>query len=443
MELHHVLEPVRLEQAVIYKIENAAAEAVRVMERNRVMIDVPYCRRMWAYLDQELRYVQADIYRIAGRSFDIDSPKQCGGILFDVLKLPNLMEKKASGQYDTSAEHLEKLQDQHPVCKLILSARSLAKSRSTYVERLIEAGEADPRGAKFCFFNTRVPTGRMAAGSGGDGSGYAQINVQSIPATYSAKEIDAMFVESRPGQPATQKTIPVGRQFIWDELTVDDLVNISSVELAKLLDVPQCLAPVVVRPESLTVRILSWEEIPDSEVKHLQGGGSMPTEQEADDLINQMDPNAGKPKNKDGVGSPAVMLSDLQVEAKPAPSIVDEVLTSTVNKVPTAEASGLSVDDFVAEPPKVPDRKELDVGELLSEEQISMPKPPPPPPKVEDMDLGDLSGSLMKPSPKVEPKPTMKEELVSGLIKQEVPAAKPAMVEVKPRSPLQSLIDDL
>lgn len=51
LELHNALKPIRDEQAVIYKIESAATEAVRVMEQNRVRIDTDYCRLMWSYLE--------------------------------------------------------------------------------------------------------------------------------------------------------------------------------------------------------------------------------------------------------------------------------------------------------------------------------------------------------------------------------------------------------
>ncbi|RXD24930.1 hypothetical protein EJB02_23750, partial [Acinetobacter baumannii] len=68
----------------------------------------------------------------AGMSFNINSPKQLGEVLFEKLSLPVI--KKTKTGYSTNADVLEKLSDAHPIIKSIMEYRTLTKLYSTYIE---------------------------------------------------------------------------------------------------------------------------------------------------------------------------------------------------------------------------------------------------------------------------------------------------------------------
>src|SRR3546814_2025486 len=74
---------------------------------------------------------------LAGRTFNLDSPKQLQALLFDELGLPALV-KTPKGQPSTNEEALEAIADQHELPRVILDYRGLAKLRSTYTDKLPE-----------------------------------------------------------------------------------------------------------------------------------------------------------------------------------------------------------------------------------------------------------------------------------------------------------------
>lgn len=349
LTLYQVLEPVRKEQNIIYRIETAVAEAVRKLEQNRVAVDVPYCKKMQQYVRQELASVKSEIYKIAGRSFDIDSPKQCGEIVFELLKVPHLWKKTKSGNYDTSADHFNVLKAQHPICGLILLARSLAKALSTYIEPLIDAG-LDSRGAKFKFFNWRVPTGRMAAGSGGEGSGYAGINVQSFPSTYGEKKVNVRRILTRPGKREVTSKVPIVRQFQVEKLSWGDTIAILGDDLLKL-NLP---SPLVVEGQE----------------------GKVPTQEEADRFLQELDPQQGvhassTPLSVSTEKSSGDFLAELGGSGKPAASIVEELMEGSQSVPEAGELSAMVLD--MVDTPLSALPSDVSISDILSESEIVMP----------------------------------------------------------------------
>ena len=96
-----------------------------IMERTGAAIDADTLERMGAVTGKEIAQVQQQIYDLAGEEFNIDSPKQVGHILFDVMGMKPL--KKTTRGYSTSAAVLTKLAEDNEVPKLILHYRELAK----------------------------------------------------------------------------------------------------------------------------------------------------------------------------------------------------------------------------------------------------------------------------------------------------------------------------
>ncbi len=107
------------------------------MEETGIRLDVDFLRRMSAELGEEIAGLEAEIYRLAGERFNIQSPQQLGTILFDKLKLPAGKKTKKTKSYSTGAETLEELAAAgHELPQYLLRYRELAKLKSTYVDAL-------------------------------------------------------------------------------------------------------------------------------------------------------------------------------------------------------------------------------------------------------------------------------------------------------------------
>jgi DNA polymerase-1 len=113
--------------------------------------------------------LEKTIYELVGETFNINSPKQLGVILFEKLQLP--FGKKTKTGYSTSADILEKLQSEHPVVGMILEYRQLTKLKSTYADGLaLYIGEDERIHGKFR--QTIAATGRISS---------TDPNLQNIP----------------------------------------------------------------------------------------------------------------------------------------------------------------------------------------------------------------------------------------------------------------------
>ncbi len=120
-------------------------------------------------LQKELLDLEEKIYAQAGETFNINSPKQLGEILFEKMQLPG--GKKTKTGYSTAADVLEKLAEDHPFVQFILRYRTIAKLRSTYAEGLTAYIDPDER-IRSTFHQTITATGRISS---------ADPNLQNIP----------------------------------------------------------------------------------------------------------------------------------------------------------------------------------------------------------------------------------------------------------------------
>ena len=139
------------------------------MEFDGVNVDSKALDNMRLELDEKIDLIEKDIHNLAGRNFNISSPKQLGEILFDILGLPH--GKKTKNGYSTNAEVLEKLKDKHPIISCILEYRMLTKLKSTYVDGLQQSIMPDGK-IHTIFTNTLTRTGRLSS---------IEPNLQNIP----------------------------------------------------------------------------------------------------------------------------------------------------------------------------------------------------------------------------------------------------------------------
>ncbi|MDR0184336.1 DNA polymerase I [Lysobacter arvi] len=175
LRLHRVLSP-KVESVpglshVYHEIEMPLVQVLERVEANGVMVDADELRRQSADLGKRMLAAQQKATELAGRTFNLDSPKQLGQLLFDELKLPALV-KTPSGAPSTNEEALEAIADQHELPRVILEYRGLSKLRSTYTDKLPEMVNPDTGRVHTSYHQAGAATGRLAS---------SDPNLQNIP----------------------------------------------------------------------------------------------------------------------------------------------------------------------------------------------------------------------------------------------------------------------
>ncbi len=175
LRLHQVLKP-QLEAdagllSVYRDIEMPLVPVLARVEANGVLIDADELRRQSADLSRRMLTAQQQATELAGRSFNLDSPKQLGALLFDELKLP-AMVKTPGGAPSTNEEALEAIADQHELPRIILEYRGLAKLRSTYTDKLPEMINPETGRVHTSYHQAGAATGRLSS---------SDPNLQNIP----------------------------------------------------------------------------------------------------------------------------------------------------------------------------------------------------------------------------------------------------------------------
>ncbi|MBR4263199.1 MAG: DNA polymerase I [Paludibacteraceae bacterium] len=117
-------------------VELPLVPVLREMEEAGVRVDVGKLHEAEITLSGELHELEQHIYQVAGETFNVNSPRQVGELLFDKLKLDSKAKRSKTGQYATSEEILLAIRDRHEVVGLILNYRELKKLVSTYIATL-------------------------------------------------------------------------------------------------------------------------------------------------------------------------------------------------------------------------------------------------------------------------------------------------------------------
>jgi len=165
------------------KIEHPLTFVLRDMEELGIRVDRGALTEYGSKLNGRIAELTQEIYSLAGETFNINSTKQLGQILFEKLELPS--GKKTKSGYSTNAEVLGKLVGAHPIVPAILEYRQLTKLSSTYVEGLLNGIAADGR-IHSTFHQTVTATGRISS---------ADPNLQNIPTrTELGRELRKVFI---------------------------------------------------------------------------------------------------------------------------------------------------------------------------------------------------------------------------------------------------------
>ena len=169
------------------EVELPLANVLCEMEKIGVRIDVDMLKQAELQLNGELQVLEQQIYASAGSTFNINSPKQVGEVLFDQLRLDAKAKKSKTGQYSTSEEILLALKSKHEVVGLILAYRELKKLISTYIAALPTYINPDTGKIHTTYNQTVTATGRLSS---------SNPNLQNLP------------IRSERGQLIRQAVIP-------------------------------------------------------------------------------------------------------------------------------------------------------------------------------------------------------------------------------------------
>ncbi|MAG13580.1 MAG: DNA polymerase I [Spirochaetales bacterium] len=190
LQLSHAFAPMIEEQnqhQVFYEIECPLIPVLVEMEHEGVKIDASVLQELSGTLGVDIEATAHQIEKLAGESFNLNSPKQLGEILFDKLQLdPHAKRTKKTGQYITNERVLTRLASRHEIVQKILDYRMRTKLKSTYVDMLPQAVFAQTGRIHTSYEQAVTATGRMQS---------HDPNLQNIPIrTDLGREIRGAFV---------------------------------------------------------------------------------------------------------------------------------------------------------------------------------------------------------------------------------------------------------
>jgi DNA polymerase-1 len=156
------------------------------MEQNGVRIAPDQLKLLSGRMDSELQRLSAEIYELAGKTFNINSPQQLGRVLFDDMGLPAPVKYGKGKTISTAADVLETLAENHEVARKVLDYRQLSKLKGTYVDALPLLIDPYTGRVHTTYNQTGAATGRLSS---------SNPNLQNIPIrTELGREIRAAFI---------------------------------------------------------------------------------------------------------------------------------------------------------------------------------------------------------------------------------------------------------
>jgi DNA polymerase-1 len=190
--LHKVLKPRLANDHMVTVYETLERPLIPIlfeMEQTGIKVDGKELERLSDDFGVRLGVLEVDIHKLAGREFNVGSPKQLGEILFDEMDLPG-GKKGKTGAYATGVEVMEGLVNQgHELPEKVLDWRQLAKLKSTYSDALIEQINPETGRVHTSYSQGGASTGRLAS---------RDPNLQNIPVrTEEGRKIRQAFIADK------------------------------------------------------------------------------------------------------------------------------------------------------------------------------------------------------------------------------------------------------
>jgi DNA polymerase-1 len=189
LRLHQTLWPRLRDEASLARlfeeIEMPLVPVLSRIERNGVLVDRKMLETQSVELAASMEDIAAKAFEAAGEEFNLGSPKQIQGILFEKLELP-VLEKTPKGQPSTAESVLQELAHDYPLPKLILEYRSMSKLKSTYTDALPACINPETGRVHTSYRQAVASTGRLSS---------TDPNLQNIPVrTPEGRRIRQAFV---------------------------------------------------------------------------------------------------------------------------------------------------------------------------------------------------------------------------------------------------------
>lgn len=189
LRLKNALEPKLKEvnaESLFWEIEMPLVRVLADMELHGIRLDTEALEETSRIFTERMNKYEAEIYELAGETFNISSPKQVGDILFGKLQIMEKPKKTKTGQFVTSEEVLISLQSKHPIVEKILEYRGIKKLLSTYIDALPKLIKPQTGHIHTSFNQALTATGRLSS---------SDPNLQNIPVrTDDGKEIRKCFI---------------------------------------------------------------------------------------------------------------------------------------------------------------------------------------------------------------------------------------------------------
>lgn len=168
------------------EIEIPLITVLAAMEAEGIALDKNALKEISGELEKDILKVEKEIQELAGKTFNVSSPKQVGEVLFEVLQITEKPKKTKTGQYATGEDVLAKLVGKHEIVGKILDYRELVKLKNTYVDTLPELVNPNTKRIHTSYNQVVAVTGRLSSDNP---------NLQNIPIrTERGREIRKAFV---------------------------------------------------------------------------------------------------------------------------------------------------------------------------------------------------------------------------------------------------------
>ena len=168
------------------EVEMPLVPVLADMEAEGINIDIKALRDFSAVLETDISKIEKEIQDMAGKKFNVSSPKQVGEVLFEDLKIVEKPTKTKTGQYSTAEDVLSKLENKHPMVRRILDYRELVKLKNTYVDVLPDLVNPATGRIHTSYNQVVAVTGRLSSDNP---------NLQNIPIrTERGREIRKAFI---------------------------------------------------------------------------------------------------------------------------------------------------------------------------------------------------------------------------------------------------------
>ncbi|NCF75272.1 MAG: DNA polymerase I [Xanthomonadaceae bacterium] len=182
------LEKQKLDK-LFYKIEVPLIFVLSVMEKNGVKINAEFLEKKSKNFEKIIMKITKQIHQLSKIEFNINSTKQLREILFEKLKISTNGIKKGKTGFSTSADELKKIENAHPIIKLIQKNREMEKLKNTYIDALPKLINPETKRVHTNFNQTATATGRLSS---------LNPNLQNIPTrTKEGHEIRKAFIAEK------------------------------------------------------------------------------------------------------------------------------------------------------------------------------------------------------------------------------------------------------